>query len=119
MVVDLTEAVGIDSTSLGLLAKLSLRTKERIHEVPTLVSTNEDITRILQSMGFNDQIFTIVTDSYAPEDSLSEIPADNIDEHVAARHVLEAHQVLMELNENNKNEFRDLVTELERHPGCR
>ena len=41
VIVDLTETEGIDSTSLGLLAKLSIRTKQRLHKVPTIVSTTK------------------------------------------------------------------------------
>jgi anti-anti-sigma factor len=59
VLIDLSETEGIDSTSLGLLAKLSLETQRRFELVPTLVSTNPDITRILRTMGFDD-IFHII-----------------------------------------------------------
>ncbi len=53
VIIDLTETVGIDSTSLGLLAKISIQTKKIYDIVPTIISTNDDITRILLSMGFD------------------------------------------------------------------
>jgi anti-anti-sigma factor len=59
-VIDLRQATGIDSTSLGLLAKISLRCQEQLERLPTIVSTNEDITRLLYSMGF-DKLFVIDT----------------------------------------------------------
>src|SRR5690606_28186850 len=62
IVIDLTETHGIDSTSLGLLAKLSILSNNRVGLLPTLVSTHEDMNRLLQSMGF-DQIFNIVAES--------------------------------------------------------
>ena len=59
VVVDLSETDNIDSTSLGLLAKLSIQTERRFSFRPTLISTRRDITRILLSMGFNE-VFDLV-----------------------------------------------------------
>jgi len=112
VIIDLTETVGIDSTSLGLLAKISIQTK-KIHDiVPTILSTNDDITRILMSMGF-DQVFLIVKESIDSSIELGEFPIQNPPEHVVREKVLEAHQVLMELNEKNQLVFKDLVIALE------
>ena len=47
IVIDLTDTTNIDSTSLGLLAKISLRCQEALNVKPTMVSTNEDVNRIL------------------------------------------------------------------------
>jgi hypothetical protein len=58
-VIDLTETRSIDSTTLGLLAKLSILSRQKVGLLPTVVTTHEDITRLLQSMGF-DQVFNIV-----------------------------------------------------------
>lgn len=57
--VDLTETTNIDSTSLGLVAKLAIKCSERDMPKPTLVSTNPDITQILIAMGF-DQVFLLL-----------------------------------------------------------
>src|SRR5690606_41546782 len=62
IVIDLTETDNIDSTSLGLLAKLSILSRDRVGLLPTLVSTHEDMNRLLQSMGF-DQIFNIMAET--------------------------------------------------------
>ena len=59
IVIDLTETRSIDSTTLGLLAKLSILSRQKVGLLPTVVTTHEDITRLLQSMGF-DQVFNIV-----------------------------------------------------------
>ncbi|VTM10106.1 anti-anti-sigma factor [Pseudomonas aeruginosa] len=50
IIIDLTETQSIDSTTLGLLAKLSILSRQKIGLLPTLVTTNPDITRLLQSM---------------------------------------------------------------------
>ncbi|MBU2712458.1 STAS domain-containing protein [Zooshikella harenae] len=112
VIVDLTETEGIDSTSLGLLAKLSIQAKKRLGLVPTVVSTNEDITRILLSMGF-DQVFILVREQAHPSQSLQEVPVEECSEESAKQKVLDAHKVLMSLNEKNRQAFKDLVKSLE------
>ncbi|MNT84274.1 hypothetical protein D3C72_2242660 [compost metagenome] len=53
IVIDLTETESIDSTTLGLLAKLSILSRQKVGLLPTVVTTNPDISRLLQSMGFD------------------------------------------------------------------
>ena len=52
IVVDLSETTLIDSTTLGLLAKLAILAKQKNHFMPSIISTNPDITRIITTMGF-------------------------------------------------------------------
>jgi anti-anti-sigma factor len=111
MVVDLTETDAIDSTSLGLLAKVSLRVQEVLHSLPVIVSNNDDITRILLSMGF-DVLFVIVREATDDIGLLGELPVQFASEDELRNQVLEAHQVLMSLNEQNRAIFSDLVEAL-------
>jgi anti-anti-sigma factor len=109
---DLTEAQAIDSTTLGLMAKISLSAHQRCREKPVVLSNNPGITRLLESMGFDD-IFHIVSDANLPFADVHELPqACGTEEQVKAR-VLEAHRILMELNETNSDTFRELVETLE------
>jgi anti-anti-sigma factor len=112
VVIDLRETDAIDSTSLGLLAKVSLRCQEALDNVPTIVSTSPDITRILLSMGF-DNVFVIVSEFEEPLYQLGELPAQLVSEDVLRAQVLEAHRVLMSLNQRNAEAFQDLVEALE------
>lgn len=112
IVIDLTETQNIDSTSLGLLAKLSILSSERVGLLPTLVSTQEDMLRLLQSMGF-EQIFNIVADSTPTDAELKDLPAQMLSEEQVRARVLEAHRLLMDLNERNRSVFTDLVSSLE------
>ena len=113
VIIDLTETEGIDSTSLGFIAKISIGAKNLFGIVPTIVSTNEDITRILMSMGF-DQVFLIIKEPMESSVQLGEVPVKNVAEEDLRKKVVEAHQVLMQLNEENQNTFRDLVVALQR-----
>ncbi len=67
MMVDLTETQGIDSTALGLLAKMSIQLRNRFNVRPTIISTNPDITRILKSMSI-DLICEIIETSRQARD---------------------------------------------------
>jgi len=114
IVIDLTEAHSIDSTTLGLMAKLSILSRQQIGLLPTVVTTHPDISRLLESMGF-EQVFNIVNQPLPCPDCLADLPEQDQSEEVVKAKVLEAHQILMELNESNREAFRDLVSALERH----
>lgn len=114
IVIDLTETQSIDSTTLGLLAKLSILSRQRIGLLPMLTTNNPDILRLLDSMGF-DQVFNIVETVLPCPECLTDLPPQDQSEAEVRSRVLEAHRVLMGLNESNRNAFRDLVSALERH----
>ncbi|GAA5316061.1 MAG: STAS domain-containing protein [Candidatus Pelagadaptatus aseana] len=112
VVFDLSEAEAVDSTTLGLMAKISLIAKDRGKSKPTIISTSPGIQRLLGCMGF-DQIFEIVEHieaDFEPDDCLTE---GAMDEAKARQKVIEAHKILMSLNEKNASTFRDLMNALE------
>ncbi|HET8731466.1 MAG TPA: STAS domain-containing protein [Moraxellaceae bacterium] len=112
VLIDLTDTVAIDSTALGLIAKIAIFLKQRVQKKPVILSTNPDVNRILASMGF-DRVFLILEKAPAAEGSLDELPVSEPSQQELTRHVIEAHRVLMGLNEKNKATFRDLVAALE------
>lgn len=113
VIIDLTETATIDSTSLGLLAKLSIQAKKRFNLVPVIISTRDDITRILLSMGF-DSVFVIVREFDGMMNmSMNDLICEGNSEGATQARVLEAHKVLMSLNEDNRKAFSDLVRQLE------
>lgn len=112
VLVDLSKTENIDSTSLGLLAKLSIQADKRFHYRPTLISTRADITRILLSMGF-DEVFNLVETPLEHKEQLAELPHLQSSEEGIRQRVLDAHRTLMSMNETNREAFRDLVETLE------
>lgn len=112
VVFDLSEAYAIDSTTLGLMAKIARSSREHCCETPVVLSDNPSITRLLESMGFED-IFDIVADAQIPLSDVKELPVKPADEIQVKRRVLEAHRILMELNHTNKDTFKELVETLE------
>lgn len=112
VVIDLADAVNVDSTTLGLLAKLAIKTKDSHSFTPMILSTNPDITRVLESMGF-DKVFQIRQQPLTCDADLAELPVVDSDERSCQQTVLEAHRVLMGLSDSNKAKFKELVTLLE------
>ncbi len=112
VIIDLCEAENIDSTTLGQLAKLAINAKRIHHLVPVVLSSNPNITRILTSMGF-ERVFDIREQRPHTEQQLAELPVVAGSESVVHDKVLEAHRVLMGMNEKNNAQFRELVCALE------
>ncbi|MFU8817213.1 MAG: STAS domain-containing protein [Pseudomonadales bacterium] len=112
VVVDLAATQTIDSTSLGLLAKLSIQADKRFGFRPTLVSTRPDITRVLVTMGLDD-VFNLVEQPLVHDEQLGELACASASEDEVRERVLEAHRILMSMNETNRSAFSDLVTTLE------
>jgi len=112
VVFDLRQAEALDSTTLGLMAKIAITCQNQFHLVPLVVSPDAGINRLLESMGL-EEIFEIVR--YAEEELgvAQELPATELDAKNTKDKVLEAHRILMSLNEENEAEFRDLVECLE------
>ena len=111
--VDLCEAEGVDSTTLGLLAKLALTVKDRFGFKPVIYSCNSGINRLLKSMGFQ-RLFDLHENVCDKLDGGSEIPVVVGSEQVVKEKIVEAHRVLMNLSDENKARFQDLMTVLER-----
>ncbi len=112
VVVNLSRTQSIDSTSLGLLAKLSIQAEKLFNYRPTLVSTQGDVTRILLSMGFDD-VFNIVEKPLEHKEQLGELPVIESSHEDLRQRVLEAHKTLMAMNDANRDAFHDLVVTLE------
>ena len=112
VLIDLSETTVIDSTALGLLAKIAVQTRRRFHQKPLIISTQDDVTRILDTMGF-EKVFNLVYEKPVRSPEMSEIPKVPCDENSAFDKVLEAHRVLMDMNDHNRETFKDVVAALE------
>ncbi|OTG86665.1 anti-anti-sigma factor [Acinetobacter sp. ANC 4558] len=112
-IVDLTQTTFIDSTVLGILAKLGLKLKQKHHLQTVMLSTNSDITTLANSMGLS-QIFVILDNSNHSNICTKALAEENVTQNILLCTVLDAHKTLMQLNENNQNMFEPLVKQLER-----
>ena len=113
-VIDLTETDSIDSTNLGLLTRLATRMQRFDAQRVTIVSNRADINSVLNSMAL-DEVFDIVQDTCLETDATQEVPQKDTDRETLAHTLIEAHRALMDLNERNREMFRDVVASLEKN----
>jgi anti-anti-sigma factor len=112
IVVDLTDAHSIDSTSLGLLAKIANFSHQHFAHKTTLLSTNPDINQILDNLGFYD-IFNIRDTGETISTALRQLAIpDPCNKDSLTRIVYEAHCALSELNPNNQEAFKSVLDSL-------
>jgi anti-anti-sigma regulatory factor len=111
--VDVCDAEGIDSTTLGQLAKLALKVKERFGFMPAIYSNDPGISRLLKSMAFN-RLYELREESCCNPADIAEIPSVPGSEESVKKKVIEAHRVLMGISDDNRDRFKDLISALER-----
>jgi len=117
LVFDLTSAESLDSTNLGLMARVNeqLRCSGAANSV--IISSNEDIDTVLRSMGF-DQMFDLVPaeDDAKQSDGAccEDVPADVPSSGELRRVMLDAHHALVRMSEAGRLEFEPVVACLER-----
>jgi anti-anti-sigma factor len=112
VVVDMLDTDGVDSTTLGLLAKLAIHCNCNFNIKPTVFCPDDSLYHTLDIMGLDD-VFDIVQNSFKTIEHFEELPTTSIDEREVRERVLEAHRLLSQLNEENKQEFVDLIHTLE------
>ena len=112
-VVDLTQTTFIDSTVLGILAKLGIKLKQAHHIQSVMLSTNPDITTLANSMGLG-QVFVILTCNEETAVCTKTLPDGHVTQANMLSTVLDAHKTLCQLSESNQNIFEPLVKQLEK-----
>lgn len=112
VMIDLREATNVDSTALGFLAKVAMALQGRLEQPPTIVADHPDVRRMLDVMGFS-HFFTLVEAPLTEPETLSELPQVEADEVGLQKRILEAHRILMRMNEHNREQFQPLVELLE------
>ena len=112
VIFDLRQAEALDSTTLGLMAKIAITCQSQFHLIPLVISPSDGINRLLESMGLED-IFEIVRTTPAEIECTKELPITEASADSTKDKIIEAHKILMNLNDHNRKEFRDLVECLE------
>jgi anti-anti-sigma factor len=126
IILDLSQAKNIDSTALGMIAKIAVQSQANLKIFPLTLSTNPDVDRILECMGL-PQVLNIVESlesvdtiklqnelkAISEENQFKDMPLHDHSQEYLCEKVLEAHKTLMSLNQSNKIIFHDLVSNLE------
>jgi anti-anti-sigma regulatory factor len=108
IVIDLTAATALDSTMLGLVAKVAKWMHLHRQRAPTLLAASDKIAATVRGVGL-DRLVNIVTQQVDAPGDLHEAPTADVSRDERARTILAAHQELMSLNARNASEFKSVV----------
>lgn len=110
VVIDMRECTYIDSTDLGILARITVSQMQKGAPQPVLLyKEGSDIGAILKDVGFN-RVFNMVEDHDFGTADLKEIEQTGSSDQLAtAKMMLNAHQLLIDLDEGNKEKFSTVV----------
>ena len=109
VLIDLSETEYLDSTNLGLLAKIAVYQLENYQSKATILSTEENITQLIINTGL-EQIFNIINVDNNQTSEWTNIMSKQFDDSKKlSKTLLETHEILMNLNDKNKSEFKDVV----------
>ena len=107
--IDLTQATNIDSTCLGLLAKLAMQYETETQSQPKLCCPHAHLIDLLESLGL-ESLFNRVEEIQQVE--AESVPLRPCDALSAQPLVLEAHERLAKLNSDNQAQFQGLIDSL-------
>ena len=114
--IDLSAAEAIDSTCLGILARIAIWSREHGAPRPIIVSVDEDIVETLMAVRF-DRLFDLRGGTGGESGSWQELtPGGGADHERMTGLVLDAHRRLSAIDEHNRQMFKDVVEALE-HEG--
>ncbi len=111
LVFDLSRTLSIDSTNLGILARAADKMRRRLGHPPIIVAIQDDLRDFLRSMSFHE-IFHIVDQRWNAQTG-TQVPIEPTSEGALLHTMLEAHQTLLRMSEENKARFSDVVMWLE------
>lgn len=110
VLIDLNEARYIDSTNLGIIARIAEQLRSRNKQL-TILSSNEDVNDILASVGF-DKV-ALILKKEEEISGLREIATVDLREREMAESMIRAHKSLISLYHTNKEVFQDVVELME------
>ncbi|MGC4087717.1 MAG: STAS domain-containing protein [Polyangiaceae bacterium] len=114
LIFDLSSASSLDSTNLGLMARVNERLIDKGAANSVIISGNEDIDVVLRSMGF-DRTFDMLSSDANGDDFVSEtIETPSPSSVELRRTMLDAHHALVRMSDTGKREFEAVVACLEK-----
>jgi len=113
VLIDLSEAVFLDSTNLGFLARIAEYMSEKHDKKVTIYSPKEDMNKLLESVGFNEA-FDLATNIDTQEGDLQEVSLGDGADRSRSKMMLEAHQALINVSKKNADKFCDVVDLLQK-----
>jgi len=112
VVIDLEEADILDSTALGLLARVAIELKKTSSLLPIIFIRQGELANVLKRVCF-DQVFTIMINSHRQKQAgFKEIPNQTQSEKQILQRVLSAHRNLATLDKKNEKLYQDITKAL-------
>lgn len=117
LVLDMADCMGMDSTFMGVLAGLAFRLKQRNQGEVLLINLSPRTSGLLTTLGLDQVVKPYLAGSAPPE--LAELVENPVTQPVesaeesrlnTARMMLEAHEDLVRLREDNLPKFKDVLT---------
>lgn len=110
--IDMVEARVLDSTALGLLARISIEQNKQTKRKPVILIAEGELLNILNRVCF-DQVFNIVlSDSLSTGHNFEQLSNDEDDENKTLQRVVKAHQDLARLADENASLYKDITNAL-------
>lgn len=115
VLIDLHDATGLDSTTLGLIGRLALHCRDQFHIKPLVFCENPDVLRDLTTMALDEFLDIVATPP--PEAPLRELCSGETPVSEVRQQVIDAHKLLAKINPEREAEFLDLVRAIEKDTG--
>ncbi len=107
--IDLEDCVAMDSTFMGVLSMIGLKSR-RCNAAVELLNANDTLKKLLRDLGVSKLFaFTEGTDPDAPQWSAADGSAPRNDMLTTAETVTEAHQTLVEVDSGNAARFDQVI----------
>lgn len=111
-VIDLSATETIDSTCLGVLARIANHLSGSEHGKPAIIAPGAEIAALLRGICF-DRLFHLVTEPLLDPKRLAPVEPVAADERAMLALILEAHRRLCAIDAQTHAVFKDVVTALE------
>lgn len=109
-IIDFSEVEYLDSTFLGLIAKYTMIYKQKNNEFLTILKPDEKVLQLLRQTGILN--FVVIIDKTILINA-KPIEISELDSNISD-HILELHEILMNLNEDNKKVFGPVVEQMKK-----
>ena len=114
IIIDLKDCSYMDSTNLGLLARIASFVLKKNGNKPIIIGANSDLMMILEVMGF-ETIFSFLDEYPETMENAEKIDVETGGKSDIGEIILNAHKQLAALNERNRETFKDVIKLFEKN----
>ncbi len=115
IILDMSECTYVDSTFLGLIAKYAIEIKMKWNEVLHVMNPLTPVLQGLKETGI-EKFINIIFNNKNGSDDIKEIEMKDFDnKNDKSLYILEMHKTLVNLNEENKKTFGNVVALMEQN----